>query len=197
VILPTPSGTALPIGRKVLTLTADVADVQPNETGLLTATGLAGQAIQLQCYSRPSTSYVTARNAMIDALGTPVTFQLKPGTNTRCFAQYALNSIQDASNSVLVNVHTTLSLSAVRTGVRTYVFQGRNLPRMAGQLITLYRVTSAGAEIRTANLTTDATGSYRVTRQFTGTGVYQFKVRTTQTLNNAPGASNVISVNIH
>jgi hypothetical protein len=196
VILPTPSGTALPIVRKVLTLSADVADIQPNQTGVLTATGLAGQAIQLRCYSRPSTSYVTSRNAVIDALGTPVAFLLKPGTNTRCFAQYVLNSVQDASDSVLVNVHTTLSLSAVRTGARTYVFQGRNLPRIAGQLITLYRVTSAGTEIRTTNLTTDATGIYRVTRQFTGAGVYQFKVRTTQTLNNGPGTSNVISVNI-
>jgi hypothetical protein len=193
---PTPSSTASPTGRRALTLTPATSDIQPTQTGVLTATGSAGQAIQLQCYSRPSTSYATARNATIDAAGSPVTFQLRPGTSTRCFAQYAANAAQDWSSTVLLNVHTTLSLSAVRTGVRTYVFQGRNLPQLAGQLITLYRITSDGTEVRTANLTTDASGIYRVTRQFAGSGRYRFRVRTTQTLNNAPGASNVITVNI-
>ena len=41
------------------------------------------------------------------------------------------------------NVATALSLSAYRDGVRTYHFQGTNLPRRAGQLITLYRYATA------------------------------------------------------
>ena len=111
--------------------------------------------------------------------------------------QYVANPTEGQSSSVVINVRTVLSLSTVRTGVRTYIFQGRNLPRIAGQLITLYRVTSSGTEIRTSNLVTDSSGIYRVTRTFTGTGTFQFKVRTSQTLNNAAGVSNTITVNVH
>jgi hypothetical protein len=89
-----------------------------------------------------------------------------------------------------------LSLSTVRTGVRTYIFQGRNLPRVGGQRITLYRVDNAGNEIITAYLITDSSGIYRLTRKFTGTGTFQFKVRTPQTLSNAAGVSNVITVRV-
>jgi hypothetical protein len=94
-------------------------------------------------------------------------------------------------------VHTTLSLSAVRnSGVRNYTFQGRNLPRRSGQLITLYRIDNSGNEIRTSNLTTDSSGIYRVARHFTGTGTFTFIVRTSQTLNNAAGASNPFRITI-
>jgi hypothetical protein len=65
---------------------------------------------------------------------------------------------------------------------------------VAGQLITLYRVDSLGQEIRTSNLFTDASGIYRVTRTFTGTGTFLFRVRTSQTMNNAAGVSNTIRV---
>jgi hypothetical protein len=95
-------------------------------------------------------------------------------------------------------VHTTLSLSAVRnaTPARSYTFQGRNLPRLAGQLITLYRIDAAGREIRTATTMTDASGIWRIARTFTGAGTYRFLVRTTQTLNNAPGVSSPYGVTL-
>jgi hypothetical protein len=150
---------------------------------------------ELLCYSRPSTTYFVARTATTPAGGTTLEFRILPGTNTRCYVRPQGNDAL-ASNSVVINVHTTLSLSAVRTGVLTYIFQGRNLPRRSGQLITLYRVDNAGREIRTANLMTDASGVYRVSRRFTGTGTFQFLVRTSQTLTNAAGASNVITVTV-
>ena len=170
--------------------------IDAGSTATLVATGQANELYQLRCYTRPSSTYVTAREGAFDAAGHPVTFTLSLGRNTRCFIQYAVNSGVGASPSVVVNVRTVLSLSAVRTGVRTYVFQGRNLPRVAGQLITLYRVDSLGREVRTSNLTTDSSGIYRVTRTFGGTGTFQFKVRTSQTLNNAAGVSNTITVAI-
>ena len=105
--------------------------------------------------------------ATVAAGTTTLQFRILPGTNTRCYIRPQGNDAL-ASNSVVINVHTTLSLSTVRTGTRTYIFQGRNLPRRAGQLITLYRVSN-GSEIRTSNLTTDSSGIYRVTRTFTGT----------------------------
>jgi hypothetical protein len=57
-------------------------------------------------------------------------------------------------------------------------------------------VDSFGNEIRTSNLVTDASGIYRVTRTFTGTGTFQFRVRTPQTNDNAAGVSNTITVAI-
>jgi hypothetical protein len=184
-------------GRATLTLVVNTPSIAAGSTARLTATGAANEAYQLQCYTRPSTTYFTARSGSFDATGSAVTFTLSLGRNTRCFIQYATTSTQGASPSVVVNVHTVLSLSTVRTGVRSYIFQGRNLPRVAGQLITLYRVDGSGNEIRTSNLVTDSSGIYRVTRTFTGTGTFQFKVRTSQTLNNAAGVSNTITVNVH
>jgi hypothetical protein len=88
-------------------------------------------------------------------------------------------------------VHTTLSLSAYRDGVRRYHFQGRNLPRIAGQLITLYRLDRSGREIRTATTYTNTSGIWRIDRRFTGSGAFKFVARASQTLTNAAGKSNV------
>lgn len=190
-------GAASPSPGGKGTLSTSTPDIQPNIQGVLNASGLTpNSAYELRCYSRPSTTYFTARSATTSASGTTLEFRILPGTNTRCYVRPAGDEA-NASNSVVINVHTTLSLSTVRTGVRQYIFQGRNLPRRSGQLITLYRITSSGQEIRTSNLVTDASGIYRVTRTFTGTGTFRFRVRTSQTLTNAPGASNIITVNIH
>ncbi len=90
----------------------------------------------------------------------------------------------------MINVKTALSLTVVRNGSRDYTFQGRILPRRAGQLITLYRETNSGQEVLTSQLKTDSTGTYRIRRVFTGSGVFGFLTRTGQTLTNATGESN-------
>jgi hypothetical protein len=190
---PSPSTSG---GRAVLSLRTSTPDIQPNETGILDASGQPNASVELRCYSRPSTTYVTARGPLNLTSGGATQFQIKPGANTRCYVRYA-GEEASASNSVVVNVHTTLSLSAVRnSGVRNYTFQGRNLPRRSGQLITLYRIDNNGNEIRTSNLTTDSSGIYRVARHFTGTGTFTFVVRTSQTLNNAAGVSNPYRITI-
>jgi hypothetical protein len=190
----TPTPTASP-GRVNPTLTVRTPVIAAGTTATLVATGAANQQYALHCYTRPSTTYFVARSGTFDAAGNRVTFTLALGRNTRCFLRYTTGAGQDTP-SVVVNVRTVLSLSTVRLGTRTYLFQGRNLPRVAGQLITLYRVDSAGNEIRTSNLVTDDSGIYRVTRRFTGTGTFQFKVRTSQTMNNAAGVSNTITVRV-
>jgi hypothetical protein len=188
-----PAGT-----RQVLVLHINTPTIPAGSRGSITVTGAANQVIDLICYSRPSTTYAVARHTTIDAAGDPVTFSdLALGRNTRCYAAYETNSAQGASPSAVINVTTVVSLSAVRTSVRTYTFQGRNLPRAAGQLITLYRIDNNGNEIRTANLKTDATGIYRLSRHFTGGGTFRFIARTGATLNNIAGHSNVYTVNIH
>jgi hypothetical protein len=192
---PTVSPTASP-GRSAPTLTVRTPMIAAGTTATLVATGAANQQYLLHCYTRPSTTYFVARSGSFDAAANPATFTLALGRNTRCYLSYATGPGQDTP-SVVVNVRTVLSLSTVRLGTRTYLFQGRNLPRVAGQLITLYRVDGFGNEIRTSNLVTDDSGIYRVTRTFTGTGTFQFKVRTSQTMNNAAGVSNTISVRVY
>ena len=196
---PSTSPSASPTGspaRAALTLSTSTPDIEPNQAGILDVSGQPGGSVELRCYSRPSTAYTTARGPQAMTSGGQFQFQIFPGANTRCYVRYAGDEAS-ASPSVVINVHTTLSLSAVRNGVRNYTFQGRNLPRRPGQLITLYRIDSFGNEIRTANLTTDSSGIYRVNRQFTGVGTFAFRVRTSQTLNNAAGFSRTVTVTVH
>jgi hypothetical protein len=197
---PSATATATATGaaptRSRLQLTTSTPLIRAGTNAELTASGGAPQqSYALRCYTRPSGTYSTARSGAFNTTGAPVHFTLFLGRNTRCFIQYA-GTTQGASPSVVINVSTVLSLSTVRGGVRTVVFQGRNLPRVAGQLITLYRVDSASNEIRTANLKTDASGVFRVRRTFTGAGTFRFRVRTPQTLSNAPGVSNTITVRV-
>jgi hypothetical protein len=91
------------------------------------------------------------------------------------------------------NVATALSLTVVRNAMRDYTFQGRILPRRAGQLITLYRVDTNGREILTAQVKTDSTGTWRIRRVFTGSGRFGFIARTGQNLTNVAGSSNLRS----
>jgi hypothetical protein len=157
--------------------------------------------VQLFCYSRPSTQY---RQVRPSTLGQALTvgsagsldFTVLPGTNTRCKAQYK-NDTASGSNSVVINVHTSLSLSAYRDGVRRYHFQGRNLPRLAGQLITLYRLDRSGREIAAASTRTNTSGIWRIDRRFTGSGAFRFVARTSRTLTNAAGKSNIRLTIIH
>jgi hypothetical protein len=134
------------------------------------------------------------RTAITDADGN-LLFTVKPGTNTRLYGHYADGSTASDSPSRVITVHASLSLSAYRDGVRRYHFQGRNLPRLAGQLITLYRIDH-GTEVRAASIKTDASGVWRINRQFTGSGTFTFVARTGSSANNAAGRSNERTVAI-
>jgi hypothetical protein len=181
--------------------------------------GQPGASIELRCYTRPDTNYFTARGPQALSSGGTWQFQIKPGANTRCYARYA-GEDPSASTTVVINVHTTLSLSAYRDGVRKYHFQGTNLPRRAGQLITLYRwarrdnngycdphiasgdytATSSDPNcvaVRTATANTNSSNVWRIDRSFTGSGQFVFQVRTTTTLDNANGVSNPRLTIIH
>lgn len=180
--------------REQLAIFADKPDIHPNEAAPVAVEGTPNEAVQLRCYSRPGTTYFTARTGTMDGSG-HVDFRLLPGTNTRCYATYGDTDSLD-SRSIVISVHTTLSLSARRLAVRSYEFRGKTLPRMAGQLITLYRVSN-GSEIRTGSAKTDSDGIWILRRTFTGSGTFPFLVRTSQTMNNAPGQSQRVSVRIY
>jgi hypothetical protein len=204
-----------------LTLTVRPPDIVPNKASRATLHGTPNTAVELFAYSRPNTSYGKVRSGTTDPSGN-IFWDLKPGTNTRLYAHYASGSSTTApsdSPSTVITVHTSLSLSSYRDGVRKYHFQGTNLPRRAGQLITLYRyakgpnldqycVPTAESDtttkndagctaVRTATARTNASNQWRIDRTFTGSGQFYFVVRTSTTLTNGRGHSNQRLTIIH
>jgi hypothetical protein len=217
---PSSTGTVSPPAGAKPTLSTSTPDIQPNIAGKLHATGITANATyELRCYSRPSTTYFTARTATAGASDTTLDFSILPGTNTRCYVRPAGDEA-NASNSVVINVHTSLSLSAYRDGVRMYHFQGTNLPRRSGQLITLYRWARADnngycdphvadndytatstdpncVAVRTAIAYTNDSNVWRIDRTFTGSGQFVFMAKSGQNLTNAAGVSNLRLTIIH
>ena len=219
---PSPSATrtaSTSPGQRALSISTPTPDIQPTDDGIINVTGQPNASVELRCYTRPDTNYFTARGPSNLSSSGAFQFVLHPGANTRCYVRYTGDEAS-ASASVVINVHTTLSLSAYRDGVRQYHFQGTNLPRRAGQLITLYRwarrdnngycdphIASGDynaqssdpncVAVRTATATTNSTNVWRIDRTFTGSGQFVFQVRTSQTLNNANGVSNPRLTIIH
>jgi hypothetical protein len=179
-----------------LTLSVSPDEIVPQQAATVRVHGSPNTKVQLMAYSRPSTTYRVARDTTTDANG-DVVWRVTPGTNTRLYASYGDGVKATDSASKVIDVHTTLSISGIRQGVRSYDFHGRNLPRRSDQLITLYRVDANGNEIRTANVKTDSSGIWQIDRAFTGSGRFRFLVRTGQNLTNADGKSNVITVDVH
>ncbi|MCU1591681.1 MAG: LPXTG-motif cell wall anchor protein [Frankiales bacterium] len=163
------------------------------------ATGVTVQAppnsiVDLFAYSRPSTTFAVVRTETVGTSGV-VTWSVSPLTNTRLYAQTRGGS---ATPQVVLGVAPALSLTAARTATRTYVFSGRGIPaRTGGLVISLYRFTDDTHQVLTAQTRADAkTGSWSLTRAFTGTGRFVFVVRTGNDLQNSAGASGLRSVTI-
>lgn len=166
--------------------------VTATEAAPVTVRAAAGAAVDLYAYTRPSTSYRLVRSGTTGPDGT-VSFALRPPANTRLHAQ-----VRDCSPgpSVVLNVRTALTLAVERTGAREYLFSGDSLPaRPGGLVVSLYRLTTDGRQVLTAQSRADAaSGEWRIVRGFTGTGRFGFVARTGQDLQNAPGSSGVRSL---
>lgn len=173
-------------------ITLDRSTILATGSAQITVRATANSIVDVFAYSRPSTTYRVVRQAELGADGVFVD-RIVPPTNTRLYAQQRGCS---ASPSIVLNARTQISLNVVRNGVRNYTFSGRLLPaRPAGLIASLYRVTSDGRQILTAQTRANGTtGQYTITRQFTGSGRFGFVVRTGQDLQNAPGSSNVRSL---
>lgn len=208
----TPSATASPTnscgGETPLTISVSPRDIVPNQASTVQVRGAANRTVELWAYSRPSTTYNMVRSGTTNASG-DISWTVTPGGNTRLYAHYAGASAASDSPSTVITVHTSLSLSAYRDGVRKYRFQGTNLPRRAGQLITLYRYATgpnldqycappaesdtgpqASSSCRAIIVSQAKTGSnntWRIDRTFTGSGQFYFVVRTSQNINNGRG----------
>lgn len=200
---PTPTPTPTPTATPTPTPPACATAVTSLPASTITATGLAnvvvsatrGSTVDLYAYSRPSTAYAFIKSGVVTQDGT-VTFQVRPSTNTRLYAQQRGCT---AGASVVLNVRTALTIAVVRTGVRSYVFSGDSIPaRSGGLIVNIYRVNPDGTQVLTAQTRASTSdGSWSVARRFTGTGRFGFVVRTGQDLLNAPGSSAVRSLLVY
>ena len=169
----------------------------------ITATGPAravvqatsGTTVDLFAYSRPGTTFERVRSTTVTRNGT-ASITLHPGTNTRLYAQQQGCT---AGQSTVLNVRTALTLAAKRNGTRDYTFSGASLPaRDKGLIVSLYRLTADGGSVLTAQTRANATtGAWTLHRTFTGSGRFDFVVRTGQDLQNAPGSSNTRSLLVY
>jgi hypothetical protein len=200
--------------QQQLSVTVTPKDIVPTQASTVRVHGAPNQVIDLYAYSRPNTTYSVVRSGTLNANG-DTSFTVTPGGNTRLYAHYRNGSTTTASNdspSTVITVHTSLSLSAYRDGVRKYHFQGTNLPRRAGQLITLYRyakgpnldqycVPTAESDtttkddagctaVITSQAKTGPNNTWRINRTFTKNGRFYFVVRTSENINNGRGHSN-------
>jgi hypothetical protein len=179
----------IPCATAVVTLPESTITATAPARAVVQAT--SGTTVDLFAYSRPGTTFERVRTTTVSRNGS-ASLTLRPGTNTRLYAQQQGCS---AGQSTVLNVRTALTLAAKRTGTRDYTFSGASLPaRDKGLIVSLYRLTADGGSVLTAQTRADEkTGAWTLRRAFTGSGRFDFVVRTGQDLQNAPGSSNTRS----
>ena len=195
---PTPTPTGTTPGGSCTTATARVLDRTILATGSarVALRAAPGSTVDLFAYTRPSTDYRLVRTQALPPGGEAVV-TLRPPANTRLYAQQRGGCPRGADS--VVDVRTTLTLTARRDGPRLYAFAGDSLPARAGGLVvSLYRVEPGGRQVLAGQARADAVdGTWRLVRRFTGSGRFGFVARTGQDLQNAPGSSNVRSTLVY
>lgn len=182
--------------RAVTTL--DLPTITATETAGLSVRAEPGSVVDLFAYSRPSTTYKLVRTGTVSDAGI-AQFGVRPGGNTRMYAQQRGCTADPQRDSVVLTVRPALTLAVSRTGTRSYSFYGASVPgRTEGLVIDLYRITADGREIHAARTRANAThGNWRINRVFSGSGRFGFVVRTSPDITNVAGRSNVQSVLIY
>ncbi len=179
----------IPCATASVTLPADT--ITATAPGVVTMAATSGTQVELYAYSQPSTDFVLVRSVTVGKTGT-VGVTVLPGTNTRLYAKQVGC---DAGASKVLNVRTALTIAVKRNGTRDYTFSGDSLPaRAKGLIVSVYRLTGSGPVLTAQARADGTTGRWSVRRTFTGTGRFDFVVRTGQDLQNAPGSSNTRSL---
>jgi hypothetical protein len=181
----TPTATVSPSATCATTVDVDADDIYAGDYDTVFGTAPAGRHVDVYAYTRPSTEYRLVRSGPADDNGEFAT-DVRPNRNTRL---YAVAEGCDKSPSVVINVHTALSITAKRVGTRTYVFAGKTFPAR-GQVVSLYRVANDGSEVLAARVRAAADGSYSIRRTFSGKGRFDFFTYTGGDLENGEGVSN-------
>ena len=186
----TVAAQAIPCATATVTLPLDT--ITATAKGVVSLAATSGTEVDVYAYSQPSKDYAVVRTVTVNKNGT-VGLTIAPSTNTRLYAQQKGCT---AGDSKVLNVRTALTLAVKRNGIRDYTFSGVALPARAGGLIvSVYRVAGDGTQVLTAQGRADATtGAWSVRKAFTGSGRFDFVVRTGQDLQNAPGSSTTRSL---
>lgn len=114
-----------------------------------------------------------------------------PATGRNCFPLGRPNGM-----SLSVEVAPVLTIDAHRAAPRQYTFSGRVQPARA-QTVTLYRHTSTGARVLTAQGTVRPDGTYSIGRRFTGSGRFGFSAAVTASSAHLAGSSRVRPTVVH
>jgi hypothetical protein len=181
------AASARAVARQAV-LSIDRTTIVATGSAVVTVLAPPNSVVDLWAYSQPSTTFAVVRTATVDASGV-ITWPVSPLRNTRLYAQTRGGA---PTPQRVLNVATALSLSAARTGTRPYAFSGRSIPaRTGGLIVSLYRITADHHRVLTAQTRASATtGSWSLTRAFSGTGTFTFVVRTGSDLQNVAGSSN-------
>ena len=176
----------------------DLPTITANETAGVSVKAEPGSVVDLFAYTRPNTAYRLVRTGAVSDAGI-AQFGIRPGGNTRLYAQQRGCTAEPPRDSVVLSVRPALTLQHSRTGTRSYSFYGNSLPvRDRGMVVHLYRVNADGSQVLTAmTRASSTTGQWRINRTFSGSGRFGFVVRTSQDISNAAGASNLRSVLIY
>lgn len=203
------AGTLIAAGSGVATAgtteaACDPSTVTPDRTSI-TATDVVGMTVRtnpsstvdLFAYSRPSTTYARVRTAEVGADGV-ARFAVRPGGNTRLYAQTRGCTADLSRDSVVLLVKPLVTMDVTRAGARSYTFRGTSVPgRTGGLLLNLYRVNADGSQVLTAQTRAASDGAWRIDRRFTGTGRFGFVVRSVPDVQNPTGQSPLRSVFIY
>ena len=181
------------------TVTLDRTTITATDVVGLTVRTAPGSTVDLYAYSRPSTTFARVRTAEVGDDGV-ARFAVRPGGNTRLYAQQRGCTADVQRDSVVLLVRPLLGLtSANRVATRSYSFSGTSLPaRPGGLVVNLYRINADGTQVLTASTRASAVnGSWRFDRRFTGSGRFGFMVRSSPDIMNPTGQSNTRSVLIY
>ncbi len=192
---PSASGSTAPSpsagsGPATPTVSVSPTTITSQDSATVRATGAPGTRLELYAYSRPSTTYVKVREAVVPDSG-QVLFTVGPSGNTRLFARSVDSQGRSAdSASTVLTVRTSINLKVARTGVRTYRFTGSTLPKRRGQLVTVFYESGSGGRTIASRARVAQDGTYNVTRTFTGGGTFTLYTGTGTDISNAAGTSN-------
>ncbi|GAC1442322.1 MAG: hypothetical protein NVSMB55_12680 [Mycobacteriales bacterium] len=170
---------------------APPAPTVENGSSLITAGAVAtlsgaadpGAHVELLAYSRPSTTYSVIRTTAATDTGS-YSFSVRPQTNTRLLVRVG----GQQSPSVVVAVRPAVSLSAARTGTRTFTFRGRVQPARAGQLVSVFAHTAMG-DVMVGQGWANGDGVWSTSHRFTGVGTLDLFAATGRDVVNAAGRS--------
>lgn len=187
--------SATPSGSTVAKPTVSVSPstiIAVEQKAVVAGASEPGSTVELYAYSRPNTDYVKVRSTEADEDGR-YSFEVGPSGNTRLYVRTVTQEGEADSDSIVLNVKTSLNLKVVRTGSLTYRFSGSLLPKRPGQLITVF-YEKGGQRVIAGRARNAADGSYVLNRTFTSGGTFVFFTGTGTDNNNAANNSNRVRV---